>query len=146
MRGIVSGDVQGTGSPPSIVHSNVTPVSLEWNSKTARPLSCSMPGAEVMNVSGAVMSPDWNSYSTHCSSHARFGPRARTANRCSPAGTSVYVWLPELQSSSSSPSNQHQNVEPATSAAKVNVTVVSSVISAGAVRIVVTGGGWTIHS
>jgi hypothetical protein len=123
----------------------VTPASLEWNSNTARPTSASTSGAESMYVSGALMSPIRHSYSTHCSSHAPLGPRPRTAKMCSPCARFVYS-RPELQLSSSTPSIQHRKVVPGTSAAHVNFAVVSSVISAGAVRIVVTGGGCTIHS
>jgi hypothetical protein len=57
----------------------------------------------------------------------------------------VYV-IGELHGSTSTPSFQQMNVEPGTSAAQVNVAAVLPVISAGPVRIVVSGGSSTSHS
>jgi hypothetical protein len=57
----------------------------------------------------------------------------------------VYVFG-ELQFSSKTPLSQHMYVEPGTSETNVNVAAVLPVISAGPVRIVVTGGSSTIHS
>src|SRR5918998_5272655 len=146
-RGITNGDSHGTGSAPSRLQVNVTPscASLEWKVNSARPLSASTSGAESMNVSGAVRSPIRHSYSTHCSSQMPWGSRARTAKKCSPLDRFVYS-TPELQFSSSTPSSQHQKVEPGTSAAQVNFALVLSVISPGAVRIEVIGGAATVHS
>jgi hypothetical protein len=54
----------------------------------------------------------------------------------------------EVQFVSSTPSSQHQKVEPVTSAAKVNLALVLSVMPSGAGpdRMVVTGGDLTSHS
>ena len=144
-RGITNGDVHGTGSPPSTLQVKVTPVSLEWKVNSARPLSCSTSGAESMNVSGALSSPICHSYSTHSVSQMPCGSRARTANRCSPGARSVYS-TPDSQLSSSTPSSQHQKVEPGTSASNRNFAVVLSVSSPGALVIDVIGGAATVHS
>src|ERR687895_497135 len=113
--GATKGGGPGTGSPPSSEHVKVTPSSLEWKTNSARPISASMSGPESMNVSGGVRSPLWNSYSIHCSSKVPCGALASTEKLCSPYGTSLYVFG-EVQFWSMTPSSQHQNVDPGTSA------------------------------
>src|ERR671917_1217450 len=139
------GELHGASSPPSRLHQNSTPGWSAEKVNSARLFSVWTSGPEWMVVIGATVCPISHSYSTHCCSQVPPGARARTANRCGPCSSPLYV-LPETQGSSTAPSSQQRKVEPGTSETKVKVALVLPVISAGPLVMIETGGSSTVHS
>src|SRR5688572_26291402 len=138
------GEVHGASSPPSRLHQNSTPSWSAEKVNSARLFSVWTSGPEWMVVIGATVCPTSHSYSTHCSSQVPPGARARTANRCAPCSSPLYVFGDSQ--SSSTPSSQQRKVEPGTSETKVKVAFVLPVTSAGPPVMIETGGSSTVHS
>src|ERR687895_259789 len=148
MPSITYGDSHRAGSAPLSEHMKKASGSgaVRANSNVADWFSLETSGPELIIVIGGLTKPISHSYSAHWSSQIPSGSLARTANSCPPSVRPVYVFG-ELQFSSSTPSSQHQYVEPGVDAAKVNVALLLSVTSSGAgpERMVVTGGDATRH-
>src|SRR5688500_15563646 len=93
---------------------------LAENIKVALLLSVWVSGPEVIVVMGGVVSAVSHSHSIHSRASVPAGPVARTAKRCSPANSPVYV-TGDVQGVIT-PSSQHWKVDPGILDWKVKVT------------------------
>ncbi len=140
-----SGDVQPVKAAPFSEHSNVDPASSAEKVNVADVSVVVAAGPLSTVVSGGVVSGGGagdstvHEYSAGDRSRLPAASMARTSKVCAPTTRSVYT-TGEAQAANQAPSMAHSNVEPASSAEKVNVADVSVVVAAGPLSTVVSGG------
>ena len=139
VRSVTScGDSHSANAAASSEHSNVTPGWSEEKLNSASVLVVEASGPVTMFVSGGIGATTVHSWRSGVASTLPAASRARTRNVWSPRASAVTVWG-EVQPVNETPSSEHSNVAPASSAEKVNVAVVASVGEAGPVSIDVSG-------
>src|SRR5918999_3319962 len=138
----VHGEMQVSNAFRSIEHSNVEPSCVEPNSKVALSLVATAGGAELMNVSGGVVSPSTivQVYSTGVASTFSEASVAKTRNVCGPSARPLYDFG-GMQKVYGPPSSEHSHVVPSSLASNLKFATVLAVCGwFGPDRIVVTGG------
>src|ERR687895_1740607 len=132
---------------PSSEHSKVVPSSLATKRKVAIVLDVVGSGAMVMVVSGSSVSAGaWMFQPWRAGPRSTWpaGSTARTASRCQPTAR-LLSSNGEVQVVNAAPSSAHWKVAPAMSEMKLNVALVSRVLSTGPDVMNVSGAGTTVH-
>jgi hypothetical protein len=129
--------VQDAKAPPSSLHSNVEPASVEVNANAALVWLVGLAGALVMLVFGAVRSTVHVTWAGDASTFPAWST-ARTRNVWLPSASALYV-VGEVQAANAPASRLHWKVEPASVDVNANVALVWLVGLAGLDVIVVFG-------